>query len=181
MALQLNDEQLASFEALTGIDPGQLNDVTVAYLKSVSGSDSNDPQDLWYATLTGLGYTGAVQDMQLEYWADITGTTGQWNDLYYEWLVQTGGASGPSVTIVLASGGSCGFQPPTTTDCTAVGTYTANDSGFTNPADTWLWTIEPPVVGVDLTGQDEAPAEVHDFALEAGAGGVGGEVRARAL
>ncbi|GAG28976.1 unnamed protein product, partial [marine sediment metagenome] len=41
--------------------------------------------------------------------------------------------------------------PPITDDCAASGTYTANDSGFTNPANTWLWSIEPPVVGVNLT------------------------------
>ncbi|GAF70511.1 unnamed protein product, partial [marine sediment metagenome] len=45
----------------------------------------------------------------------------------------------------------CTFDPPTTNDCTAVGTYTANDFNFTNPPDTWLWSIEPPVSGVDLT------------------------------
>ena len=50
---QLNDEQLASFELLTGIDPSHINDAVVAYLKSISGSTSNDPQDVWYETLIG--------------------------------------------------------------------------------------------------------------------------------
>ncbi|GAG32614.1 unnamed protein product, partial [marine sediment metagenome] len=45
----------------------------------------------------------------------------------------------------------CEFEPPITDDCAASGTYTANESGFTNPADTWLWTLEPPVAGVVLT------------------------------
>lgn len=152
MPLQLNDEQLASFELLTGIDPGQLNDVLVAHLKSISGSTSNDPQDLWYATLTGLGLTGSVQDMQLEYWADITGTTGQWNDLYYQWLLDTGGAFGPNIVIQRNNDpGFCNIEPPITDDCATSETYTAIDSGFSLPPDSYLWTIEPPVVGVNLT------------------------------
>ena len=43
---QLNDEQLASFKLLTGLDPTQLNDVIVAYLKSLTGLSTNDPEEL---------------------------------------------------------------------------------------------------------------------------------------
>ena len=59
--------------------------------------------------------------------------------------------TGPGVSIVQGPGGSCTFETPATTECSAAADYTANDYGFENPADTWLWTIEPPVVGVDLT------------------------------
>ena len=144
----LNDLQLSSWETLTG-NTGQLNDLLVEYLQSLAGIASNNPNDLWYKVLTDLGYTGTVQDMQLEYWADITGTTGQWNDLYYQWLLDTGGAFGPNALIVENGISYCQF--PNAGNCTAATTYTANTSGFTNPPDTWLWSLEPPVAGVTIT------------------------------
>ena len=140
----------------------------IFYRKSVSGSNSNDPQDLWYATLTGLGYTGAVQDMQVAYWTDILGHGGQWNDLYYQWLIDTGGAFGPNVAIVDDTPiPFCEYVDPVT-ECTASGPYTANDSGFTNPADTWLWTLEPPVAGIVLTNATlkTCTVETKDFATK---------------
>jgi hypothetical protein len=146
----LNDLAHAQYSANSGAS-GSLNDVEVAYLQQVTGLTTNDIDDLWYAQMIALGYGPAtIQDMQFEYWGDL-GHTGSWNDRYFAWL-SDGGAFGPNVTIVdNKDPSSCNFQPPTTTDCAASGTYTANDTGFTNPADTWLWTIEPPVVGVNLT------------------------------
>ena len=148
---QLNDLQLSSYEALTG-NTGQVNDLLVEYLKSITGLATNNPNDLWFAILTALGLSGSVQDMQLKYWADITGTTGQWNDLYYQWLLDTGGAFGPNIAIRRNNDpGFCNIEPPVTDDCATSETYTAVDSGFSLPPDTYLWTIEPPVAGVNLT------------------------------
>ena len=77
-------------------------------------------------------------------------------------------SSGPAVNISLTTGGSCTFEPPGTTDCTATATYTAQDSGFTNPADTWLWTLEPPVAGIVLTNStlETCTVETQNFAVD---------------
>jgi hypothetical protein len=147
---QLNDLIQSSFAALLGSGPEQWNDVVVAYLKTISGDASNDPQDQWYAVLVGLGYSGTVQDMQLQYWEDILGYSGQWNDLYFDWLTATGGAFGPNV-IISASDSTPVCTYPEAGSCTESVDYTANDSGFTNPANQWAWSIDPPVAGVVIT------------------------------
>ena len=94
----LNDLQWQAWSTNLG-HGGQLNDLFVEYFQGLTGSSSYDPQDLWYAQLTLLGYTGAVQDMQFAYWGDL-GYTGSWNDRYYAWLVDTGGTFGPNVQVV---------------------------------------------------------------------------------
>jgi hypothetical protein len=165
---QLNDEQLASFKLLTGLDPTQLNDVTVAYLKSLTGSDSNDPQDLWYAQLVSVGYTGAVQDMQVDYWTDILGHGGQWNDLYLEWLLATGGTFGPAVILRAGSGCFCEFEPPITDDCVASCDYTAIVSGFSQPITSWVWSIVSGDAAI-TAGQGTATVTVRTAAAAASA------------
>jgi hypothetical protein len=86
----LNDLQHTSWSTLLG-HGGQLNDLFVEYFQLLTGLTTNDPQELWAAQLESLGFSGAVQDMQFAYWADL-GLTGTWNDRYYAWLIATGGA-----------------------------------------------------------------------------------------
>ena len=108
--------------------------------------------ELWMCVLSQLGYTeGTVNERQIQAWIDRGYAGTNWNELAHQFWAD-GGTFGPNVNIALTGGtASCGFEPPTTTQCSANGDYTANDSGFTNPADTWLWTLEPPVAGVFLT------------------------------
>ena len=130
---------------------GSLNEVTYNYLSQVTGLSGITLNEQWLEALAANGYPdGSLSERQTAYWTAL-GYEGNWNELYYQWLTD-GGAFGPNVTISSDDAPVfCGYQPPTTTDCTAAGDYTANSTGFTNPPDTWLWTIEPPVIGVDLT------------------------------
>jgi hypothetical protein len=147
----LNDAWHESLVSQLG-HTGTLNDLTYEWLENQTGVLATTLQDQWYLLLTNMGYSGVIQGMQMQSWSDMGAPDGSWNDMAYWFWTTGGGVYGPSVLIVdNEDPSSCDFQPPITDDCAASGTYTANDSGFTNPADTWLWTVAPPVVGVDLT------------------------------
>ena len=142
----LNDCKFASLG--TQGYTGSLNDRTWAWLSDQTGLTTTI-NDMWSALLISQGYEGNLNDMQVESWRAASGLdTYDWNDLAKWFWCDGGGVYGPSVSIrsdpLLVF---CEFQPPVTDDCTASGDYTANDNGFTNPADTWLWTLEPPVDG----------------------------------
>ena len=164
---QLNDCQFDALEAL-GYTTGTLNDRLYAWLLDLTGLTTGTLNDLWYAMLTDLGYTGTLNDMQVESWVAMGATSEEWNDAALYFWCDLGGVYGPNVSISLASGGSCTYEPPGTTDCTATATYTANDSGFTNPADTWLWSLEPPVAGIVLTDTtlQTCTVETQNFAVD---------------
>lgn len=131
---------------------GTINDMEWKWLADQTGRTDLTINGQWYELLTSMGYSGTIHDMQVESWAAIYGQSGHYNDLEYWFWGDGGGSYGPSVSIQRNNDpGFCEFEPPTTADCTASETYTANDFNFTNPANTWLWTIEPPVVGVNLT------------------------------
>jgi hypothetical protein len=148
----LNELAWQAFSTNSGTT-GTLNEVTYAYLAQVTGLSGITLQEQWAAALAVNGFsTGTVNERQMAYWASL-GYTGTWNERYIQWLTLSGGAFGPNLRI--QQNGSapdvayCDYAPAGT--CAAAATYTALDTGFTNPADTWLWTIEPPVAGVVLT------------------------------
>jgi surface protein len=96
------------------------------------------------------------------------GYTGSHNDRYFAWLLD-GGAFGPNVQIIpqgtVPTVGFCDYVVPTPGNCTASRQYVANDSGFTNPANQWVWSIDPPVAGVAITagaGTDTVTVETQN-------------------
>ena len=146
----VQDAKHSALLGQVGVIEGHIDDLEVAWLEQQTGQ-TGQRNDLWLVLFKQNGATSDQWNDAAYEFLKLVGATGEHiDDLWYDFWVNLGGTIGPNVNIVLASGGSCDYTAPGT-DCTAVGTYTANDSGFTNPADTWLWTIEPPVVGVDLT------------------------------
>ena len=130
---------------------GSLNGLEYEWLALQTGLSDISLPEQWSALLTSLGYTGSIQEMQIQSWQTLSGlTTGKWNELANWFWCVNGGVYGPSVRIVPSE-----LLPfclyPLAGDCAAAANYTSVDNGFTNPADTWLWSLEPPVAGVVLT------------------------------
>jgi hypothetical protein len=90
----VNDLKLASLETLTGTT-GHIDDLELAWLTTVVVTPAgNQVNDLWlrlflengatsgefntaaYEFLSGLGYTGALNDMWYSYWGDAGGGGG---------------------------------------------------------------------------------------------------------
>jgi hypothetical protein len=146
--------------AIVGGTNDNIDDLESLYLQTY-GATSEHVNNQWFEVFhlngaTSANWNDAAQEFLLGFGAPFTNLADNWK----WWWCVAGGAIGPVVTIALTTGDSCTFEPPTTTECTAVGTYTANDFSFTNPADTWLWSIEPPVVGLVLTDATANPCTV---------------------
>jgi hypothetical protein len=147
----LSELQYQAFSTNSGTT-GTLNEVTYAYLAQVTGLSGISLQEQWAAALATNGFAvGTVNERQMAYWASL-GYSGNWNERFYQWL-SDGGAFGPNVLIqpqgTVPTVGYCDYAPAG--NCTATRQYLAVDSGFTNPADQWVWSIEPPVTGVSVS------------------------------
>ena len=76
----LQDCQFASLEA-QGYTTGTLNDRLYQWLDDQTGLVGGTLNDQWVALLTGLGYSGTLNDMQLASWLDMGADAGStWND-----------------------------------------------------------------------------------------------------
>ena len=66
---QVNDQLLAFYKS-DGATLGQINDAEAEWLKlKIAGTVIGDQlNDLWFQYLTELGFTGALNDMQTEFW-----------------------------------------------------------------------------------------------------------------
>lgn len=78
---QVNDQLLAFYKS-DGATLGQINDAAAEWLKlKITGAVIGDQlNDLWFQYLTELGFTGALNDMQAEFWCD--GGPGPGSNLY---------------------------------------------------------------------------------------------------
>ncbi len=149
---QVNDAKYAALLAQTGLTEGHIDDLERVYLTQQTGLNGHN-NDLWMALFKQNGATSDhFNDAAVEFLENLGAPPGHINDQwFYFWDVLSGGI-GPTVIIQRNNDpGFCEFEPPATLDCSSSETYTANDTNFTNPANTWLWTLEPPVAGVTLT------------------------------
>ena len=145
----LNSVKYAALAAQTGLTEGSLSQQEYTWLANQTGLSGITLNEQWIALLNGMGYVGTITEMQIQSWQNI-GYVGTWNELAYQFWTDSSGAYGPNVRITASDPQPfCDYAPAGT--CAAAADYTAVDTGFTNDADTWLWTLEPPVAGVVLT------------------------------
>ena len=150
---------------------GTAPDMEKQWLIDQTGVTDGDTGDLWKILLFSLGYSGSVPDMQKQSWKALSGLDGAWNDLAVWFWCVNGGVYGPSVRIepqgTVPPAGYCEWTGLGT--CTASRQYLAVDTGFTNPANQWVWSIDPPVAGVAITlgqGTNTVTVETQNFNVD---------------
>jgi hypothetical protein len=138
----VSDAKLAALKSQTGASEGHVDDIERLYLTQQTGEDGH-VNDMWLALFQQNGATSDhIDDAAYEFLLNLGVPAGHIDDMWLYYWDTLGGAIGETVIIQRNNDtGVCEFEPPTTFFCTASETFTANDSNFTNPANTWAWEI----------------------------------------
>lgn len=164
--MKLNDRKWLSLKS-QGYS-GSLNSMEYQWLVDQTALPGLSLNDQWMHLLTSLGYTtGTLNYRQMQSWKDQGCVGDTWGELAYCFWA-AGGTYGPSVRIELVAGGSCTYEPPGTTSCSAQGTYQAVTSGFTNPAGTFTyqWSIVPVTGSAGIQGSSTNPNVLIDSLVQ---------------